>query len=205
MRRESLILIPVVHPRSHRDRTASAILDAAALVFFRQGTAASMDDVADAAGVGRATLYRYFPNREALLHALVEDAIEEMALRLNEAEIDRVPVAEGVARTARALVAASSKYAFLSQETKYIAAGVEAGKVDQCLGTPLRTLLGRGIHDGTLRSDWSEIEISRLFGGLLHAAVEMTQDGISVERAAAMVSTVFLEGVSTPDAVHHER
>ena len=160
-----------------------------------------MDDVADAAGVGRATLYRYFPNREALLHALVEDAIEEMALRLDEAEIDRVPVAEGVARTARALVAASSKYSFLSQETKHIAAGVEASKVDECLGTPLRTLLKRGIDDGTLRSDWSEIEISRLFGGLLQAAVELTQDGIGVERAAAMVSTVFLQGVSKLDAV----
>jgi TetR/AcrR family transcriptional repressor of mexCD-oprJ operon len=187
----------VAQVRSLRDRTASTILDAAALVFFRHGTSASMDDVADAAGVGRATVYRYFPNRENLIHALLEAALEEMALRLAEAEIDRVPVAEGVARTARALVAASSKYAFLAEETKHIAAGVEAEKVDECLGAPLRALLRRGIDDGTLRRDWSETEITRLFGGLLQTAVQMTaQDGLGVERAAAMVSTVFLEGVS---------
>jgi TetR/AcrR family transcriptional regulator, mexCD-oprJ operon repressor len=188
----------VERPSSLRDRTSSAILDAAAVVFFRQGTAAGMDDVADAAGVARATVYRYFPNRDALLHALFDDALSEMALRLGEAEIDKVPVGEGLARTARALVAASSKYAFLAEEAKYIAAGVETGKVDECLGIPLRTLLQRGIDDGTLRRDWSATEMSRLFGGLLQVAVQMTaQDAVSVERVAAMVSTLFLEGAQT--------
>ncbi|MGP8060212.1 MAG: TetR/AcrR family transcriptional regulator [Acidimicrobiales bacterium] len=185
------------HAGSLRDRTARAILDAAALVFSRQGTSAGMNDVADAAGVGRATVYRYFPNRDALVQALFEDALEDMAVRLDEAEIDRVPVAEGIARTARALVGASSKYAFLSHEAEQAAWSVEGGKVDECLGIPIRALLRRGIDDGTLRGDWSDTETSRLFGGLIQAAVQMTvQGGIGVERAAAMVSTVFLEGTA---------
>jgi TetR/AcrR family transcriptional regulator, mexCD-oprJ operon repressor len=193
----------VVQTSSLRDRTSAAILDAAALVFFRQGTAASIDDVADAAGVGRATVYRYFPNRDALLHALLRDALEEMALRLGEAEIDRVPVPEAVARAARALVAASRKYAFLAQEAEHVVAaggagGADgAGGVDELLGTPIRTLMRRGIDDGTLRPDCNERELSRLFGGLIQAAVQMTaQDGVGVERAAAMVSAVFLDGAS---------
>jgi len=161
-----------------------------------------MDYVADAAGVGRATVYRYFPNRDALLGALLEDALEDMALRLDEAEIDEVPVAEGIARTARALVGASSKYAFLSQEAEHTAAGVEGGKVDECLGIPIRALLRRGIDDGTLRPDWSEIETSRMFGGLIQAAVQMmAHGGIGLERAAAMVSSVFLEGASAQNSV----
>jgi len=161
-----------------------------------------MDDVADAAGVGRATIYRYFPNRDALLRALIEDALEEMALRLVEAEIDSVPVAEGFARTARAMVGASSKYAFLAEESKYLKVGVDAEKVDECLGIPLRGLIRRGIDDGTLRHDLSEREMSKLFGGLLEVAIQMTaQDGVGVERAAAMVSTVFLQGLSTHNAI----
>jgi len=183
-----------VGPRSSlRDRTSTAILDAAAQVFFRAGTGASMDEVADAAGLARATLYRYFPNRDALLHALLEDALDDMAARLDEAEIDLATVPEGVARAARALVGASSKYAFLAHEAKH----VEPDAVEERLTAPLRSLFRRGAADGTLRGDMNEEELGRLFGGLLQAAVQMTAQGaVGAERAAAMVSTLFLDGAA---------
>ena len=50
-----------------QQRVGAAILDGAAQIFAVQGEHASMNDVADAAGVARATVYRYFPNRDALL------------------------------------------------------------------------------------------------------------------------------------------
>ena len=62
-------------------RVSAAILEAAAAVLAERGEQASMADVAAAAGMARATVYRYFPNRDALLEALgglaVEDAIAE--------------------------------------------------------------------------------------------------------------------------------
>ena len=191
----------VVHSSSRlRDRTATAILEAAALVFFEDPTAA-MDEVADAAGVGRATLYRYFPSREALLRALAVHALDDTAARLGEAELAEVPVAEGVARAARALVAVWSTYAFLEHEAKQLA----PAEVEERVGTPIRTLLRRGMADGTLRADWSEEEQSQIFGGLLHAAGRLTaQGGVGVERAAAMVSGVFLRGLA-PSASGPER
>ena len=46
------------------------ILEAAREVFARDGiSSARMGKIAEAAGCSRATLYRYFPNKEALLHA----------------------------------------------------------------------------------------------------------------------------------------
>lgn len=46
------------------------ILEAASGVFSREGIRnARMGKIAEAAGCSRATLYRYFPNKEALLHA----------------------------------------------------------------------------------------------------------------------------------------
>jgi AcrR family transcriptional regulator len=46
------------------------ILEAAGGVFVRDGIrSARMGKIAEAAGCARATLYRYFPNKEALLHA----------------------------------------------------------------------------------------------------------------------------------------
>src|SRR5260370_38872950 len=81
-----------------RDHIAVAILDAAAAVLAERGEAASMADVAEAAGVGRATLYRYFPSRDALLAALVESAIAEMRDGIVGGELGEAPVEVGPAR-----------------------------------------------------------------------------------------------------------
>src|ERR1044072_390845 len=64
-----------------RARGGSAILEAAATVLAERGEQASMADVAAAAGMARATVYRYFPNREALLEALGTLAVEEAGER----------------------------------------------------------------------------------------------------------------------------
>jgi hypothetical protein len=50
-------------------RVSTAILEAAAALPAERGEQASMADVAAAAGMARATVYRYFPNREALFEA----------------------------------------------------------------------------------------------------------------------------------------
>jgi AcrR family transcriptional regulator len=52
------------------------ILDAARRLFFEQGLEASMDEVARAAGVGPATLYRRFATKQALLDAILGDVLE---------------------------------------------------------------------------------------------------------------------------------
>lgn len=57
---------------SVRAGAAERILDAASESFAERGVAAvGMDDIARAAGCSRATLYRYFPNRDALRSAYV--------------------------------------------------------------------------------------------------------------------------------------
>jgi AcrR family transcriptional regulator len=49
-----------------------ALLDAAAEVFIEQGVGAPLDEIADRAGVGRATFYRNFADRGELMLALLE-------------------------------------------------------------------------------------------------------------------------------------
>lgn len=48
------------------------LLDAASQVFSERGAHVSLDAVVEAAGIGRATLYRHFPDRTALLLALFD-------------------------------------------------------------------------------------------------------------------------------------
>jgi AcrR family transcriptional regulator len=65
--------------RADAERNRAKILDAAAEVFATQGLDATLDEVAAAAGVGVGTVYRRFPDKEALIAALFDNAIDEIA------------------------------------------------------------------------------------------------------------------------------
>lgn len=75
--------------RADAARNREKILAAAAVVFARRGLDVPFDDIAREAGVGVGTLYRRFPDKEALVEALFESGVEEivgLALRASEAE-----------------------------------------------------------------------------------------------------------------------
>lgn len=56
-----------------REQRREKILAGAASAFARKGKAATMADVASAAGVSQGLAYRYFADKEALFRALIED------------------------------------------------------------------------------------------------------------------------------------
>lgn len=68
-------------PRRRRDvqRNQQSLLEAAAVVFASSGVGAPVREVAAAAGVGVATLYRHFPTRSDLVVAVYRHQIEECA------------------------------------------------------------------------------------------------------------------------------
>src|SRR6476660_284397 len=94
-------------------RNAAAILEAAARALSTHGRSANMTDVAEAAGISRATLYRYYPDREALLDALAAHALADAAARLADAGLERAPVEEAIERIVRALIAVGDRYGVL--------------------------------------------------------------------------------------------
>ncbi|WP_411157407.1 TetR/AcrR family transcriptional regulator [Nocardia farcinica] len=58
------------------------LLEAAAQMFTRRGLAATTNHIAERAGLSIGTLYQYFPNKEALLHALAARHLAEAQARL---------------------------------------------------------------------------------------------------------------------------
>ncbi|MCK6502511.1 TetR/AcrR family transcriptional regulator [Myxococcota bacterium] len=68
-------------PRSEAElnRTRAAILDAAARAFALRGfEGLTMEDLAREAGYSTASLYNYFPGKEAVFRALVDRSLERM-------------------------------------------------------------------------------------------------------------------------------
>lgn len=76
--------------RADARRNRDAVLRAAATVFAAEGITAPLDDIARAAGIGNATLYRNFPTRDDLLAAVMVDSVDAL---LAESEVLEAGVA----------------------------------------------------------------------------------------------------------------
>jgi AcrR family transcriptional regulator len=64
--------------RADARRNYEKVLAAAREAFAEGGESTALEEIARRAGVGIGTLYRHFPNRQALLEALYADEVEEL-------------------------------------------------------------------------------------------------------------------------------
>lgn len=178
------------------DRVAEGILDAASRLISASGDLPSMTQVAEAAGVGRATLYRHVPCREALVRLLVVRAIADIGMRLDGAALDTVPLDEGLARLARLMLGAQLEFVALKRLVD--AAGesaVQEAKANATIGLQVLAVFRRGLRDGDLRDDLDAEQHRDLFSSLLKSLAPSVEDGrMSVERAAAIVVSMYLSG-----------
>lgn len=71
--------------RRDAERNRERILAAAAELFAEQGLDVGVDDIARRAGVGMGTLYRRFPNKEALVDEILRSVVERSRLVAQEA------------------------------------------------------------------------------------------------------------------------
>lgn len=80
-------------------RTVAVILQATAQILVKEGEAAlTTNYIAERAGVSVGTLYQYFPDKQAVCHALVDgqrrEAIAAIEIWLDQASREQLPAAE---------------------------------------------------------------------------------------------------------------
>ena len=84
----------------HKEQTRSALLAAAARSFVANGlSATSIGVLADEAGIARTTVYEYFPNKEAVLAALIDERLPPIIDQI----VDRLPEASSATRLSEIL------------------------------------------------------------------------------------------------------
>lgn len=77
--------------RADARRNYERLITTARTAFMEHGTGASLDDIAKRAGVGSGTLYRHFPTRDALLHAVLRDRIDGLLAHADELLAEPAP------------------------------------------------------------------------------------------------------------------
>jgi AcrR family transcriptional regulator len=158
-----------------------------------------MADVAEGAGVGRATLYRYFSSRDELLRALSAAAVEETSARLQAADLEGVALPEALARMTRALMASGAKYAVIVEEPEYL----DVADMERRVGAPIREVLQRGVTEGFLRADLTLDLLEQLWRGLVGGSLRSMRAGdLGLEGASAAVTSMFLTGAVNDAEVH---
>jgi TetR/AcrR family transcriptional repressor of mexCD-oprJ operon len=185
---------PLSQPRTAlQQRVSAAILEAAAKVLAADGEQASMLDVAAAAGMGRATVYRYFPSRQALLDALADVALQRAGEQLSAANLDRVSAAEGIVRAVRALFAVGDYFVVLERER----VRPDPQRLEAEIGAPLRALLERGQTNGEIRPDVPAPLLTEALLGLV-VNILLAPRLLGTEDTIAAVTSLFLEGCAGP-------
>ncbi|MEM8920882.1 MAG: helix-turn-helix domain-containing protein, partial [Pseudomonadota bacterium] len=100
---------------SIRPNSKDAIVEAAFAVFSRDPSAA-LSEVADLAGVGRATLHRYFSSRDELVRALAHLAIQEMDDAVDKACAGIGSYGEAMRVSLDVLIPLGDRHGFLALE-----------------------------------------------------------------------------------------
>jgi TetR/AcrR family transcriptional regulator, mexCD-oprJ operon repressor len=172
-----------------QQRVVAAILQGATQILSEQGEQASMTDVAEAAGVARATVYRYFPTREALLAELARAAVAEIESRLTAARLDEVAPEEGVARAIRALVDVGDSFVLFVRGR----GRAEPGRFEHDLKQPLQALLERGQALGEIRDDITGARLSEALIWLI-VGVLTSAPSLGREDSTATITRLFLDG-----------
>lgn len=95
-----------VEPLIRRGRKYGQVLDGARVVFLRDGfEAASVDEIARVAGVSKATLYAYFPDKRLLFMEVAKVECRRQAEATLELLDTEAPVAEVLTRAAERITA----------------------------------------------------------------------------------------------------
>lgn len=175
------------------------LLEVAAEV-FSANAAASLADVAAAAGVGRTTLHNRFPTREALLLAVAHDALDKCAAviedaRLNEVEATPEEVRAALSRLIEGLIPLGPRVEFLLRQPELDMDKELAARTHQ-LDQPLEEFVERAQQSGALRRGippwWA---VSTLYA-LTYAAWEaITAGHLAPRDAAPLVLNTTLTGI----------
>jgi AcrR family transcriptional regulator len=165
--------------KSHRHAVREAILDTTAALVAEQGLlSVTMSQIAEETGIGRATLYKYFSDVEAILLAWHERQISVHLELLNKV---RTNAGDASQRLEAVLVA----YALLARESRghrdtelaaFLHRDGQVAGAQQHLHDMIRVLVAEAAQTGDVRSDVAPEELASYCLHALAAASDLPSE-----------------------------
>ncbi|MGI8616019.1 MAG: TetR/AcrR family transcriptional regulator [Actinomycetota bacterium] len=181
---------------AHRRDVRQAILDTTAVLVAGHGPlSVTMSQIAEETGIGRATLYKYFPDVESILFAWHAQQIAGHLKQLEEVR-DRV----GSAR--ERLEAVLETFALISHETRghhgselarFLGKDEHVAQAQRRVHGLIRGLVGEGAEAGDLRDDIPPEEIATYCLNALAAAASLPSR-VAVRRLVGLTLSAMTAG-----------
>lgn len=181
--------------RADARRNIAAILDAATICLARDPEA-SINTIAQAAGVGRMTLYGHFPNRGALVAAATERAMASTEAQL--AALDLTGAAtEAMSRLLKASWQLTHRFGALTVAAeKVLSENVLHEAHDQPMKR-VRAILRRGRREGCFRTDLPvEWQITTIHSILHGASAAVHRGEIKESQAPTLIVKTVLAALA---------
>jgi AcrR family transcriptional regulator len=189
------------------DEQRELILDRAAHLFARRGyPATSMNEVAAACGLSKATLYHYYKDKYALLFSIADSHVSRLraiaAETLAEGETPQAQLQRLIRRLVEEYAHAQDAHRVLTEDVKFLQ---EADR-ERILGQQREVVEGFAQVVGALRPDLQATALTKpltmlLFGMINWMFTWMKPDGVlAYEAMAPIVSDLFLGGIGAVTA-----
>jgi AcrR family transcriptional regulator len=158
--------LPRKPKRADARRNYDKVLAAAREAFAERGDSTSLEEIARRAEVGIGTVYRHFPNRQALLEAVYVDEVESLCR--SAAELDGLPAWDAFAAWVHRLVGyLATKQALAHELLEYLDRDAPLFKTCRAsLMTAGQPLLERAQQAHAVRADASLWDIIQMVGGI---------------------------------------
>ncbi len=171
-----------------RPQSRDAIIEAAFQVFGADPRA-SLADIAERAGVGRATLHRHFKGRDDLMAALAHTAMAELEAAVAEATRDATSYSEALRLSMQAIVPLADRQWFLAAEAvedaehrREVSDGYTRQKRE--LADAVDAAKAEGLFGHDVPTAW----IAEAFDNLLYAAWQLVRSGEATPTQAAALA-----------------
>ena len=181
----------------HRRQVREAVLDTTAELVFEHGLrAVTMSQVAEQTGIGRATLYKYFPDVDTILHAW---HARQIGAHLNQL----AEIRDGAGNASERLTAVLAAYAHIAQQTrshdtelvKFLHPGAQIADAHRQLLELVEQLVSDGVRSGDLRDDIPPDELANYCLHALDGAAELTTDA-AVSRLLGLIAATLQPAVA---------
>ena len=181
--------------RADARRNRLKVIDAAQAIFSEHGPEARMEQVAEKAEVAVGTLYRHFPNKEALLEALIAQRLGQVVEVARDALHRDVEPWEALSRVMRRLTGTAYEDRAFAHVVPLLGDEGELGEAKRKVGALLEELVYKAQEAGKMRPDVSAEDLPPLFMGVVLASPH----GFSVTRQERYVQ-IILDGLRHRDA-----
>ncbi|HTX89651.1 MAG TPA: TetR/AcrR family transcriptional regulator [Anaerolineales bacterium] len=183
------------------DRRRHEIFQSAVTLILEQGfTDTSMQEIADAAGVGKSTLYDYFPTKDHVLLFVLEEELELLREQAEDIAAQEIPVQEKLTK-----ILETQLDFLLKNKNFFIEISMQAAQLGQtgqqsvmqkryAYQDLLRGILEQGIREGIFRPVNTRLA-ARVMIEIMEVLVYTTRPTGTPREMLADALDIFMQGI----------